>query len=167
MTNSIKLEFNVPEAAPVPKTRTVSANSKAFKDAVETIVKDAVNRSHHVTNSASTQSVNALVNGPINPLYDLQPPARVQEVQNIVLLQAQDIKNVLENISFKDPTARCHFFPYVICPENEKLLHDNGFTTRVIYDNNTKESFTEVCWSDATKWRMTLPVPIDHAVVTI
>src|SRR6476469_3499395 len=70
---------------------------------------------------AKIKKVETLLTGPANPLYSLEPPSNVKEIQNLVLLQAQDIKNVLQEISFRDPTARCHSFPYALAKENEKL----------------------------------------------
>lgn len=150
MTSSIKLEFNVPTT----DSQSFTPDSKAFKDAVQSIVKETKNKQ-----TTNVDKVNGILSGPTNPLYNLQPPTNVTEVTNIIFLQAQDIKNVLQRISSIDPTARCHSFPYRICPENVKLLHDNGFRTHVQYYTETQETFTEVCWDESTKWLMTIPVP--------
>jgi|SRR6478609_1925477 len=95
----------------------------------------------------------------VNPLHDIRPPQHTAELQNAVLLQAEDIKKTLERIYKSDPTARCHNFPYIIAPENEKLLVANGFFVKKTFIQDTQEAFTEVCWDGATKWWMTIPLP--------
>jgi hypothetical protein len=94
-----------------------------------------------------------------NPLYNVKPPQQTEELQNAVLLQAEDIKKTLDRISKTDPTARRHNFPYSIATENEKLLKDNGFKLRKMQDGVTLEVYTEVSWDAATKWWMTIPLP--------
>jgi len=140
MSNSIKLEVSLPTVQDTVQTKTTAAKAKKTQLPV--------------------QKVEDILTGPTNPLYTLQPPSNTVEVQNLVLVQAQDIKTVLEKISFKDPTARLHSFPYEIAPENLKLLHDNGFKTHVWKDGSSGNTFTEVSWDDATKWFMSIPIPV-------
>jgi len=112
-----------------------------------------------LTSKSNNADLSKILSGPVNPLYDVAPPTHVRESECMVLLQAKDIKDVLQSIYKKDPTARSHFFPYAIYPENEKILHHNGFSTKQYYDNGSKEILTEVSWDNKTNWVITIPVP--------
>lgn len=107
----------------------------------------------------NSNQVTDFLTGPTNPLYSVKPPQQTAELQNAVLLQAEDIKKTLERIASDDPTARCHNFPYVIAPENEKLLTDNGFVVKHFLNKVSQDAYTEVCWDKATKWWVTIPLP--------
>lgn len=63
-----------------------------------------------------------------NPLSDFKASkTKVVAVHNTVLIQAQQIKEVIQKILIKDPTARCHSFPFIIALKNIEFLEKNGF----------------------------------------
>ena len=101
------------------------------------------------------EQIEDFVRGPANPLHDVVPPVHTENVENLVLIQAKAIKDTLQRIFDKDPTARCHFFPFLIFDENKQILEKNGYIVKITGEES--EVFTEISWTNATKLIISVP----------
>lgn len=115
--------------------------------------------SHNKNSVVTEKKMEKILKSPINPLFDIAPPMQLQQVENLVLVQAEEMKKDLEKIFAHDPTARCHFFSFQIYPANKELLEKNGYHVNII-EPGTPRVLTEVSWKNPTTVFMSIPVKI-------
>ena len=92
--------------------------------------------------SVSGGHLSQFLESDLNPLAHVHPPKMSVVKPNAVLLQAEHIKKILEEVSRTDPSARCHHFPFEVAPENRHLLERNGYTLQ------NEGAYTKVSWSN-------------------
>ena len=81
-----------------------------------------------VNEGQSDAKVSRIATSNVNPLKYVVPPSRDVVTEELVLLEAKAIKDTLDDIGRRDPTAREHIFNFRIADENTELLRENGFT---------------------------------------
>ena len=105
-------------------------------------------------------SLSRIATSEVNPLKHVFPPSHDHIDEDQVLLEAKTIKDILEDVGRRDPTAREHIFNFRIADANVELLRRNGFT--VTHEEHPEAgTLTSVRWKDAAHVLTVIPIPRD------